>query len=64
MDDDELRDMILGTVTDLVGNLLYYDRKDDEELEEDDIQDAVARGVVSIDDIVNEFRTALEKGLE
>ena len=51
--------MILGTVGDLVGNFLYYDRKTDEDLRYGDIQKALQSGEVTIDEIVDTFRNTL-----
>ena len=55
MNDEELKAVILGTVEDLVSNFLYYDRKEDEDLPIGAIEDAVKRGVVSVEDIVAQF---------
>ena len=64
MNDEELKDTILGTVEDLVSNFLYYDRKGDEDLPIGAIEDAVKRGVVSIEDIVAQFGASLIESLE
>jgi hypothetical protein len=53
------RALILGTVRDLVGSLLYYDRKADEELGVGDIPSAIRCGEVSSDDMVDAFRSEL-----
>lgn len=54
---------VLDTVEDLVTDFLHYDRKGDESLQPGQIDEAVAKGEVSIDDIVNHFRLHLTKGL-
>jgi hypothetical protein len=54
---------ILGTVEDGVSNLLYYDRKEDEDLPLGAIDEAVRLGEVTIDEIVDLFRTKLCEGL-
>jgi hypothetical protein len=46
------RDLILGTIDDLVGDFLYYDRKGDEDL---------PRGAI---EIAEQFTTAVTAGLE
>jgi hypothetical protein len=55
--------VILDTVRDLVGDFLYYDRKEDEQLPRGAIQQAVRDGDISEDTIIAEFATHLRKGL-
>ena len=65
VDDDngrDLRDKILATVRDLVGDFLYYDRKEDEDLPVDAIQNAIKSGVITVDDIVDSFGRGIEEG--
>lgn len=57
----EERALILGTVEDMVVDLLEYDRREDEDLPRGVIEEAVASGLVTIDEIVACFRHALEK---
>ncbi len=52
-------EMILMTVSDLVGAFLYYDRKEDEELPRGVIEAAICQGVVTVDEIVDRFRSRL-----
>lgn len=59
-----MKDLILGTVDDLVAYFLYYDRKNDEELKVGDIDVAVDNGIISIDEIVDQFRKCLVRGLK
>ena len=56
----ECRELILMSVKDLVANLLYYDRKEDEELSVDDIADAILEKEITVDEIIDEFRKELE----
>jgi hypothetical protein len=49
------RDLVLGTVEDLVSSLLYYDRKEDEDLPVGEIEKSVLAGEVTVDEIVAEF---------
>ena len=51
---------ILNTVSDAVKKLMYYDRKEDEDLPIGAIQDAVDAGVITKEDIVNRFREQLD----
>lgn len=46
---------ILNRVSDLVSNLLYYDRKFDEDLGPDEIEEALAAGEIKVRDIVDHF---------
>lgn len=57
------RDHVAATVSDLVSNFLYYDRKEDEDLPRGEIDRMVASGEVTIDEIVTLFRAELERGL-
>jgi hypothetical protein len=53
------RQTILLTVSDLVIDFMYYDRKEDNSLERGEIEAAVAAGEISWDEIVEEFRRCL-----
>ena len=57
------RKLIEDTVDDLVSNLLYYDRKEDEELPRGEIEAAIEAGEITVDEIGALFLTALRKGL-
>ncbi len=57
------RQLILDCIHDLVIDFMFYDRKDDEELERGHIEEAVTAGEITADDIVAEFRTQLESYL-
>lgn len=54
---------ILATVSDLVANFAYYDRKEDEELPRGEIEEAIQKGEITIDEIVECFRKELEEAL-
>lgn len=60
----EVRENILNTVSDLCANFLYYDRKEDEELSADDLIQAVENGVITIEEIVQQFEEKLRESLE
>lgn len=53
------RDNILNTISDLVSDFLYYDRKEDPTLPRGAIEEAVAAGEISIDEIVAKFRAEI-----
>lgn len=58
------KEYILATVQDLCANFLYYDRKEDDDLSTEDLEDAVKNGIITIDEMVEEFRNQLEKNLK
>lgn len=59
----ETKQVILLTVDDLVANFLYYDRKEDEELPLDAIEEAIIGGEITYVEIVERFVDALGKGI-
>lgn len=57
--------IILWTISDAVSKILYYDRKEDENLPVNAIEESIKSGEVTIDEMVECFRVALiEAGLE
>ncbi len=57
------REIILATVCDLVADLLWYDRKEDEELPRGAIEAAIRAGEVTEAEIVAEFALRLSDGV-
>jgi hypothetical protein len=55
----ELKTLVLGTISDLVADFLYYDRKDDEELPCGVIEGAIADGIITIEEMVSAFEKEL-----
>lgn len=55
-----IRKDIEATLDDMVSNLLYYNRKEDDDLPPGAIEAAIADGVISVDEIVARFRGLLE----
>ena len=53
------KQLILNTVSDLVTDLLYYDRKEDEDLPRGTIETAVSIHEIMIEDMVQQFRNDL-----
>jgi hypothetical protein len=51
---------ILDTIEDLCSNFLYYDRKGDEQLSMEQLNEAVKTEQITIDEMVSKFRTCLE----
>jgi hypothetical protein len=58
------KELILNAIDDLASNFLYYDRKEDEDLENGDIETAVETNVITIDEMVNHFKTHLENTIQ
>lgn len=57
------RQIIMDTLSDLVGQFLYYDRKEDDALPVGAIEEAIRAGELTCDDIVDKFREHLAKGV-
>ena len=55
-----MKEQILGIVRDLATGFVYYDRKEDEDLSMDQLNEAVESGGMTVDDMVAEFRKQLE----
>lgn len=57
------RELIFESIEDLVSDLLYYDRKDDEFLPVGVIEKCVKNGQIQVYEMVDEFRKNLENKL-
>lgn len=58
------KELILDTLSDLVSNFLYYDRKEDEELAVGEIEQAIHDDEITIEEMVEHFKDCLlEHGL-
>ena len=49
------KEIFLGLIADSVSNLCYYDRKDDEDLSVDDVEELLTSGEVTLDEILETF---------
>lgn len=58
------KEIILGTVGNLVTDFMYYDRKEDDELPSGAIEKAIAAGVITTTEIAEKFRSELESSSE
>ncbi len=58
------RDNILLAISDLVSDLLYYDRKEDENLGEREIDREIDEGRISLDEMANFFKMKVEEKLK
>lgn len=56
-----MKKLILGLIGDMVRNFTYYDRKECEQLTEEQLDKAIESGEVTIDEIVAEFRKCLKQ---
>jgi len=52
-----------NTICDLVGKLMFYDRKEDEDLPVGAIEAMIKEGKTSVGEIVARFRIELEEGM-
>jgi len=55
-----MKQEILNTISDLCSSFLYYDRKEDEVLTMEALNDAVKNGIITIDEMTEEFKKHLE----
>lgn len=58
-EENPIKEIILSTISDLCSDFLYYDRKGDEDLSIEKLNEAVGNGVITIDEMVAEFRKNL-----
>lgn len=59
-----MKKIIEDTISDMVMDLLYYDRKEDDELPLGVIDNLVNDGLLTADEIVEMFRIKLIEGLQ
>jgi len=59
-----MNNLIKDTISDLVADFLYYDRKEDEYLRVGDIDKAIELGELNVEEIVDVFKRKLIQGLE
>jgi hypothetical protein len=57
--EDPIRKTIFATIEDLCSDFLFYDRKEDEDLSAFELKEAVKNGIITIDEMVREFRKHL-----
>lgn len=58
------KETALSTLTDLVIDYLYYDRKGDEELTQQEMQELIESGELTAAEIVERFTDALDKAIK
>jgi len=54
------KEKVLNIVSDLVLDFVVYDRKNDEDLSSDDLENFIKTGVVTEEEIVDMFRKTLK----
>lgn len=59
-----MKDIIFSTVSDLVIDLIYYDRKEDDELPRGAIEQAVKDKEISVDEMAELFKLKLVEALK
>lgn len=58
-----VKQVILDTVDDLVGQFLYYDREEDEDLPLGVIEQNIKDGVITQEEVVEKFKERLKECL-
>ncbi len=61
MTDADRIERLEAIVRDLVGSLMYYDRKEDEDMPSGSVEDMIEKGLVSEMNIVDWFRDEMFK---
>lgn len=56
-----IKQTIISTIDDLAGKFLYYDRKEDETLSIEQLNKAIKERVVTVNEIVDTFKAAIEQ---
>lgn len=62
--DEKLKETLLSRVSDLVSDLTYYGRKDDEELNLESFNYLIENNIVTVDEIIEVFKTELYNTFE
>jgi len=55
-----IKQIVLDAISDLSSDFLYYDRKEDEDLTIEQLNEAVRNGEITIDEMVEQFKKHLE----
>lgn len=55
------KQIIFDTISDLVADFVFYDRKEDEELSSKQLENAIKNKIITIDEIVLHFKQCLEE---
>lgn len=63
MTDSTKKTKATNALRDLVGAFAYYDRKDDEDLDRDDVRELVRSGEMTIEEMIEVFAKAMREKL-
>ena len=55
----DVKQLILDAIEDLCSNFVFYDRKEDEDLSVDKLNDAVDNKIITVDEMVEHFEDCL-----
>lgn len=58
------REKIINVFTDSIIDMLYYDRKEDEDLPRGGIEEAIRAGEITVDEIIKIWSAELIEGLD
>lgn len=64
MGDKTKKEIALCETDNLVGELLYYGRREDEDLERGEIETMIATGDLTVEEILARFESALREALK
>lgn len=56
--------VVLGVMKDTMADFLYYNRKGDQDLKVGEIEEAIANGAVTIEELCDVVRTELYKAIK
>jgi hypothetical protein len=59
-----MKQLLKDTISDLVTDFLYYDRKVDDQIGRGDIEKMIESKETSVDEIVEEFKANIERALK
>lgn len=57
------KEYVDDVISDLISDLLYYDRKEDDTLPRGHIENMIKDGELTVDELIEMFATHLKKGL-
>lgn len=58
---DEKKQLLLGRISDAVHDVLYYDRKDDDELHYHEVAELIESGYITFDEMIGAFTKSLSE---
>ena len=60
-EEQRIKNCIMASTKDLVSDLCYYDRKEDEDLDRDMFESAIKNKVITLDEIIEIFSNELKE---